>query len=424
MKYAVFGLGVSGLSALKLLSKLGYKPLVVNSGDPESWENREEILKYTDPENCFSQLDAVARLGQVDCIILSPGISLKSPILVRAHENRVPIIGEVELAFRNIDLPIIGITGTNGKTTTSMMVAKALEIAGYHVFLGGNIGTPVSELALSDKKYDYAVLELSSFQLETIDHFRSHISIITNITPNHMERYESFEDYFNAKLRLLENNRSQDLILVDSRISSSIIAKHEVIQTLPSYDLSRTLLKGDHNKKNFYCAYKVLDFLEVHEKDKVMQELIDTFHPVEHRLEFTGRFNDLDYFNDSKSTNFRSTQVALDAFSEGKSILIMGGQLRHQEELGAKLYFKSYDQEIDHILAFGESADKLESELSEFYKVVPFKNLEDVFDYLKGQKFEAKRVIFSPGFPSFDQYKKFSERGNHFKELFHQKLEN
>jgi UDP-N-acetylmuramoylalanine--D-glutamate ligase len=413
MKYAVYGVGVSGMSAIKFLKKLGHTAQVVNSGEPNTWSNLQEILEYVPLENCHSQLNAVELLGEMDTIILSPGISLKNPTLIKARENRVQIINEVELAVSQIEVPIVAVTGTNGKTTTCMMVHEALQRAGFKVFLGGNIGTPVCDFVLSGEHYDYAVLELSSFQLETIKNFRSVVSIITNVSPSHMERYDNFNEYYQAKLRIIENNRSQDLILVDQKLSSDIVKKYEVIHPLDGYDFTHTKLLGEHNKKNFYCAKRVLDYFEVSNKDEVMQELINEFNPVEHRLEFIGQKEGRDFYNDSKSTNFTSTSVALNSFKDKKVCLILGGQLR-EEKTQALAALAKYKNSIIKILTFGEASEKLVEELKDDFDIIAYANLDDLFNHIDC----GEVVLFSPAFPSFDQYKKFSQRGEHFKTLF------
>ena len=206
MKIAIWGLGVTGRAVLDYCIRNNYEDvIVINRGDPSSWG---EEISYL----CVSEEKAFKELNNIDQIIVSPGVDLKSPRISDFRNKNIPIIGEIEFAFQKMrNGKIIAVTGTNGKTTTVKLIAKALELAGKKVFLGGNIGTPFIDAFKLDDDFDFYVLELSSFQLETIVNFRPDIAAILNITESHMERYQSFEEYKQAKHNIFNNMTKRQL---------------------------------------------------------------------------------------------------------------------------------------------------------------------------------------------------------------------
>ena len=246
MNIAIWGMGVSGLSALRFLSKKNHNLFAINSGNPAEWGQISEVYKYVSKDQCFDQSQIPQELT-LDLIILSPGIDPRIPELARYRD--VKKYCEVELAYKNLKrkIPIIAVTGTNGKTTTVTLMAKALEKAGQKVFLGGNIGTPFCDISLNEEQFDYIVLELSSFQLELLEEFRANFACILNITPSHMERYDDFRDYEVAKMNIQNNQMNEDKLVAPDIYFS----KHSQSQKIPMRNLE------GFNWGKFFCNFTI-----------------------------------------------------------------------------------------------------------------------------------------------------------------------
>ncbi len=410
MKIALIGLGRSGLSVYRYLkAKSDCTIYLVNSGEPDSWACSDEVVD--DLERAFSDNAAIMELGEMDQVVLSPGIPRDHLCLTYAIENNIPIISEIEFAYIHSDIPVVGITGTNGKTTTTTMIGEILSIIGFSAFIGGNIGIPYSDLLLEKKKYDIAVIELSSFQLESIKTFRPQISLLLNISDNHTERYSAFDDYKKAKERIFLNQKSDDVAIVNTVEKRK--PREIKIEPLTGFDFSKSKLVGFHNKLNFFCAYTVASILAKRDITKEFQEFINEFTGVSFRLQFICEKKGLLFYNDAKSTNTDATLSAVNAFKDkGELSVIIGGKLRDKKI--------SIQKDIDfslfkNVYLLGEARTLLDEKIKSKNKK-SFETLEMVFEDLKKNK-EEGIVVFSPGFPSFDQYKNYEHRGQHFNKL-------
>ena len=325
-------MGKSGKAALEVARKFKQDVYVVNKGDPKVWWASEGLENHCSCCSCFSEEDFAGHFHKMDEIVISPGIPTTHPALARAIEKGVPIISEIEYAYRYTkDIPVIAITGTNGKTTTTTMIAEALEKAGKKVFCGGNIGVPYCNLVLSEEKVDYAIIEVSSFQLETIREFHPLIGLILNVFPNHSERYDDVHDYAKAKFRMLMNMTKEDhLILGTENPYLDDIKDHPAQRTyftkgqLPAefksrFDFSNARARGEHNEANFFAAYEVLRLLGISSLQPLFQDFINDFPGVAHRLEFVLEKDGLTIYNDAKSTNSLATTTAINAFKDSES---------------------------------------------------------------------------------------------------------
>lgn len=425
-KVAIFGMGKSGKAALKLARKYKQDFYVVNKGDPKEWFKAQDLGDLCSTCSCFSEDEFAQHFHKMDEIVISPGIPLTHPALNRAVEKGVPIISEIEYAYRYTkDIPVIAITGTNGKTTTTTMIAEALERAGKKVFCGGNIGTPYCDLAISEEKVDFAVIEVSSFQLETIREFHPKIGLFLNLFPNHSERYDHPHDYAKAKFRMLLNMTSDDHMILgtenpylddikDHPVKRSYFTKGNLPQSFrEEFSFEKARVKGEHNEANFYAAYEVLRLLGIPGLHDLFQKFINEFAGVAHRLEFVLEKNGLALYNDAKSTNGLATTTAIKAFKESTApfYLILGGKLRNESDklLPDLLPFKG---KITKIFTIGEVTERLFHELGNDFEVEKAGDLKTVFEKAQGLK---GNLVFSPAFPSFDQFKNYVDRGEKFK---------
>lgn len=412
MNIAIWGMGVSGVSALKALSKSNHFIYCINSGIPNSWKNFASICEFIDEKNFLAEGSEVLKY-EFDQIILSPGIDRKSNLVAHFIENGVEVISEIELAFRQVKLPIVAITGTNGKTTTTTMISDCLKLSGLKVFTGGNIGIPFCDILDNDKTYDVAVLELSSFQLESLKNFKADIAIILNLSESHMERYQKVEDYVGAKLNIFNNQTTTDLAIAPKEFLPD---GGVVLTKIKGIDLLNTKLVGEHHLDNLFCVQKVLEFFNVKNSIEIIEQFLENFGGVEYRLQNVGMKKDMTFYNDAKSTNPYSTISACEAMGEKDYSLIMGGKLRSEVlEIGSVL--KNIKPKI--ILCFGDAAELLVNQLGQNHNVVKFENLESVFNYIWKER-PASNIMFSPGFPSFDQYENYLARGRDFNRLFEQ----
>jgi UDP-N-acetylmuramoylalanine--D-glutamate ligase len=420
MKIAIFGLARSGLAAFNFLqTKPEIDVYLVNQGEPSTWANYNELKEKIDQAKMLNQDKALNLLAQMDEIILSPGIPRSHAALVKALEVNVPIISEIEFAYRNSsDIPVIGITGTNGKTTTTTMIGELLQKAGKRVFVGGNIGRPYSEILFSRDQYDVAVIELSSFQLESIVTFKPHIALLLNITHNHTERYDKHDDYVKAKYELFKNQKEQDFVLIHP--SLTIPKNRAQVATIPAlvdFDFSQSHLVGEHNKSNFACAYQVAKWLGIENLASLFQNFINEFSGVEFRLQFIREFQGLKIYNDGKSTNDAATVAAIDAFNPSEPLyLILGGQPRTQS---TTLQNSLRGKNLQKVFVFGGAQQLVSEAIKDQFWVECYPDLVTLMKAIKRQNLRGN-LVFSPGFPSFDLYKDYVSRGNHFTELVNQ----
>jgi UDP-N-acetylmuramoylalanine--D-glutamate ligase len=439
-RIAVYGMGVSGLSALRFIKTLGGEVMAINGGEASSWAKSPGVLDYVSPEHCFNEKDPTlpAKLNSVDLVILSPGIPRDHQLMKPLLEKKIPIWGEIELAYRYLEAnnflrPIIGITGTNGKTTTTTFLGEMIEGDHQKVFVGGNIGVPFCDYAydvLTKKVHaDFILLELSSFQLESIDHFHVNIAIILNLYQNHGERYASIEEYGRSKFFITNKFTNEDVLIYpeDFKIIKDWAltqkGKKIAINTQApeiKFDVSSFKLPGIHNLVNLAFIIKAAEVISL--KKESIQESIDTFKGVHHRIEYVDGVKGLPKFrayNDAKSTNWDATLTAVKAMEDFKLPihLIIGGKKRgHGDSILPYLDFLK--THVAHFYLIGEMAGEIEAEIKGKVEYKRTETLERTLAELR-EKFghDSGILLFSPGFPSFDQFQNYAERGKHFVKL-------
>lgn len=433
-RIAVFGLGVSGLSAIRFLHALGAKTIAINSGPVSDWAKSPGALDYLSLSDCFSENDPSisTQLKTCEIVILSPGIPRDHHLLKNLD---ITIWGELELAYRYLEAqkklsPIIGITGTNGKTTTTTFLGEMIETDELSVFVGGNIGVPFCDYAFSifsgAKLVNFILLELSSFQLESIDHFHVNVAIFLNLYQNHGERYATIEDYGLSKFNITNRFSDEDTLiypedfpLVANWALKEKGKKYSVDTQNPksTFDLKNFKLPGIHNRVNLsfiLIAAKVLGL-----RSSSVQKCIDSFQGVHHRIEYVDGVKNLPQFkcyNDAKSTNWDATITAVKAMEDmpGKLFLIIGGKARgHGDSISPYLEFLK--SRVHFFYLIGEMGPLIEAEVKGMVDYKLTGTLEDtVADLRSKHGQEIGILLFSPGFPSFDQFKNYAHRGEQF----------
>lgn len=430
----VIGMGKSGLSAVRLLNHLNKNVYAISQGDVSKWGNNE-ILNKLDSDHLISQDDT--RASQIvrdsDLIILSPGIPRDIDLLKNVS---APIWCEIELAWQYCDAPVMGLTGTNGKTTTVSFLSECFKHEGRPYFVGGNIGTPFCdyiyerEAGLREQAWG-VILELSSFQLESIKDFKPKVASVLNITFSHGERYNLLSDYAGAKREIFKNMGEGDFsfwpmglwdelglpapeVKDYEELSFDKVSEIEVLLK-DNYSMDELKIYGEHNLKNLFMAHKMWE--KFGGSKEAFQSAINSFTGVEYRLEFLGESNGLKVFNDAKSTNWEATETALKGVSGlGDIHLILGGQLRGEGDDRVDVILPMKEN-ISQILLVGESGKFLLPILEEKFDCHYFENLDKLHEFVSAQKMSGV-LLFSPAFPSFDQFKNYIERGKKFTSLF------
>jgi len=434
---AVIGAGESGVGAALLAQKLGAEVFVSDYGNiKENYKKELEENSISFEENGHS----LHKIEKADEVIKSPGIPQDSAVIQHLKKTNIRLISEIEFASRYSQAKTICITGSNGKTTTTMLVYHIFQKAGYDVGFGGNIGKSFArQLAVSD--CEYYILELSSFQLDDLQEFKADISIILNITPDHLDRYEYNMDlYVDSKLRIINNQTKDDWLIYnadDSLIKSALekkspniniatfsltgeqlvgghINKEQLIInikdqfTMSIHDLA---LKGKHNTQNSLAAGIAARIVEIR-KDIVRQSLED-FVNVEHRLEFVAKINGVEFINDSKATNINSTWFALESM-EKPTVWIVGGVDKGNDynEL-----LSLVDEKVKAIICLGEDNDKIkEAFQSKVETLVEARDAVEAVAYAYRLARKDDSVLLSPACASFDLFESYEDRGNQFKQ--------
>lgn len=424
-KVMVYGNGVSGKGAKKLLEHLNYNVILV---DDSTAISSEEAYKYLD---------------EIDFFIKSPGIPYNE--LVKAVQKKeIKIIDEIELAYnyiidRKLPVKLIAITGTNGKSTTTAKISDMLNFAGYKAYFAGNIGVSLAETVLEKPDLDFIALELSSFQLENIENFKPYISMIINLGPDHIERYSSFDEYYDTKFNILKNQDNNcyfienidDLeikkrknkiktpaIKVSKFVPADVYVKDDKIFFKNEHITNRSevSLKGIHNLENILFMVATAKIIGL--KNSVIKEFLSVASPLEHRTESFHKYGKVEFINDSKATNIDSTRFALEANKD--CFLICGG---YDKGVDLRPLAELIKNNVREVYLIGAIAEKIKTLLLEVKyeekKIFMLENLEKTLLFLKEKLDENSKetVLLSPATSSYDQFKSFEHRGKVFKEL-------
>ena len=427
---AVLGLGRSGEAATRLLLDSGASVTVLDSGDPAPRRAAAETLSSRGARVVLGN-DALRCVQDFDFAVLSPGIDPVVPLARRPVEAGVPLLGEIELAYRSCRCPVIAITGTNGKTTTTGLTAALLNASGMRAEACGNIGVPFSEVAARSASLDAAVVEVSSFQLETTDTFRPRVAVWTNFSANHLDRYPDVKAYFAAKLHIFDHQMSDDFVVVNARLdlpahraqritfSSSVDAfadftmKGDVIMHRDErlLAMSETRLRGPHNAENLMAAFAAATCLGAEVGGMVAAAR--TYCPPPHRCEFVRDLDGVAWINDSKSTNLDALAQAL-CGQAGRVVLIAGGKNKGFDfaPLAALVA-----ERVRAAVLIGEMRDSIAVDWKESADCHLVADLGEAVLAARRLARPGDTVLFSPGTSSFDMFRSFEERGDLFRQL-------
>lgn len=429
----VLGLGRSGIAAARLLRKCGATVTAVDSGESQLLQERAAMLRG-EGITVIAGKDAEKDTVCHDFGILSPGIEESAPLVTNVTSKGTPLIGEMELAFTLTTVPVVAITGTNGKTTTTELTARMLNGAGMRAAACGNIGTPMSELLADGGVWDVFVAEVSSFQLEMIRTFRPRVALWLNLSPNHLDRYPSMKEYRAAKLRIFENQKAEDWAVVPAGEELPEIKARKItfsVAEMPSgspadltfangyeilhwgellLDLRNTKLRGPHNAANLMAAFGA--GIALGADTARMAASVSDYTPPAHRCEFIATRGGVRWINDSKATNLDAMEQAIRSV-EGPLILIAGGKDKGFE-------FAPIASLVRERAALAILIGEMRHRIARDWQPVPSitaESLEEAVETAVAKAAPGTTVLFSPGTSSFDMFRDYIRRGESFRSL-------
>ena len=438
-KVVILGLGLSGIAAASLAA---HKEANVFISDQNSSGSLIDSLEELKALNIKGELGKHSnQIYEADLWVISPGISQDSEIIAKAKEKNIPIVSEIEFASWFTEAPIIAITGSNGKTTTAHVLEKMVQTDEIHGLLAGNVGIPFSHMVLNDLNKPDAkrvwVLEISSFQLEFIIHFKPFISIFLNITPDHLNRYASMKEYISAKMNMWSNQNKEDFIIYNANdnilveeIAESTSRKiafglnyHPEAIFQPNQtkiynekhttliEMDEILLPGKHNLSNALAASTAAHLIGI-SNDKICS-VLSTFSGVPHRLEKISEINGVIYINDSKATNLDAVNVALQSFSQ-PVILLLGGVDKGGDFRSLLPHTHKY---LKTVIAFGQAKELILLAFGDAVRSTSAMDLNKALTLAQNYSQPGDIILLSPGCASFDQFDSFEHRGDYFRDL-------
>ncbi len=429
---AVLGAGLSGSAAALLLRANGANVSVLDSAD------EAKLLKSTIDNlrgkgvRVITGAAADSNRDAFDLVVLSPGIDPDSPLARNFSSRHIEMIGELELGWQFCQRPVVAITGTNGKTTTTELIARMLNACGQRTVACGNIGKPLTQVVLDQSKLDVLTVEVSSFQLETITTFRPQIALWLNFAPDHLDRYSSVGEYRTAKLRIFEKQTAEDFAVVNANESITQIEAQRV--TFSAYDdradfrladgtiyfhqtpvlrLAEAKLRGSHNIENLMATLAAGRARGLSLKEMVPP--LCAYEPQPHRCEWVRTVGSVDYVNDSKATNLDAVEKALAAQTK-RVVLIAGGK---DKGFDFQPLRKSVKEKVRAAILIGEMANRICEDWREATRCEIVGSLPEAVERAHASANAGEVVLFSPGTSSFDMFKSYADRGDQFRQLVH-----
>lgn len=434
----IVGLARTGVSVARFIAEKGAAVTVTDMKDESALAPYIEKLSDLEISYELGRHDECTFLFS-DMIVVSPGVPMDIAPLAAARRQGRLIVSEIELAGNFIDAPLVAITGTNGKTTTTSLAGEIFKGCGYKTFVGGNIGKPLIDQVISGEDVDFVVAEISSFQLEAIHEFHPRVAVLLNITEDHLDRYETYQDYIDAKARIFENQTGEDFAVLNiddpivasysDRINARVVpmSQRKVLEQGIYYtDGSITFawegvkehfptasfkLKGVHNIENIMAALASALLMGCDARSALA--VVEGFSGLHHRMELVGIVNDVAYYNDSKGTNVGSVVKSLESFA-GNVTLIAGGKDKGGDYLPLAALVK---ERVKHLILLGEARQKISDSLGNLTDTHLVDSLEEAV--LAAERLTAPGgiVLFSPACSSFDMFRNYEERGDLFASL-------
>lgn len=440
----VLGAGISGMSVSTILKRLGAEVTLSDSRSEEKINKDFSLLRNAGVRLSLGDQDE-RLLSNVDYVVLSPGISINTHIVDQAHQQGIIVMSEIEVAYRICSNPIVAVTGTNGKTTTTTLIGEMIKTTNPQVVVGGNIGQALSHEVFELDSSGIVVAELSSFQLEGALNFRPHIAAILNVTPDHLDRHRTMDNYIGMKEKIFSKQTDEDYLILNyddetvrnmaQKAVSQVVffSRSTVLQqgisvidgvinirwkgeTIPVCPIADMQLKGAHNVENALAACGAAFFTGV--KASNMANVLRSFRGVEHRIEPVATIDGVAYFNDSKATNPESAIKALEAFP-GNIILIAGGR---DKKTDLNDFMNIIKKNVDHLILIGEAKTRFKDEAIA-HDVPSIHQAESMEEAVKLAHSLAKShqvVLLSPACSSYDMFNNYEERGRAFKSLVNQ----
>ena len=434
-KVTIIGLKKSGYSAAILAHNIGAEIFVSdNNNDNDIKRNYQKLVKRGIQCEIGNHSN---HIFNSDFWVISPGVPKDIDIINKAQKLNIPIIGEIEFASKFISKPIVAVTGSNGKSTTVNILFEMLKVGGYKPLLAGNIGNPFSigvyELLNDLIEVDIIILEISSFQLEFIDQFRPYISLYLNITPDHLDRHNSMDEYLNMKLNMIKNMKEDDFIVynkddkiinksfgdtVPNKISYSLKENNKFFNINrtkiydcnlePFIEIKDILLKGNHNLSNLIASATVAKILKI--KNNNIKSVMERFTGIKHRLQFVRELKEVTYINDSKATNISSVIAAIKSFNS-PIILLLGGKNKDSD---FRLLLPHTKRHVKHIVSFGEAGGEIATAIGDAVRLDIKSSLNQAVASAHKIASPGDIILMSPGCASFDEFNNFEDRGEKF----------
>lgn len=429
-KIFILGMARSGYEVARLLAS--NNEILICDSKSQNKENVAELEKLG--VNFIETIEPEKYLdASYDLLIKNPAVFPYNPCVKKARDLNIPVVNEMEVAYHFLpkDVKIIGVTGSNGKTTTTTLIYEVLKKAGSSVKLGGNIGTPLSQIVKSITSHDILLLEISDHQLIDFQDFKTNISVMTNLCPTHLDYHGSYEAYKNTKKKIFLPHTKEDIAIINEANYDSLELTKDILSTKyyfnskenyikdnyiyidnkPIINTNEILIQGTHNYENILAMLLVLKVLNIDFKYAI--DVLKTFKGVEHRIEFVRELNGVKYYNDSKSTNPVATITALKSFTNNIH-LILGGMERSQDFTELKPYISK----IKKVYAIGEVRNRIVDFCQK--NSIPFaeyEHLKEAINHSKANATKGDIVLLSPASASWDQYARFEDRGAEFKEI-------
>jgi len=436
----VVGLGKSGLAAAHFLKTLGARVTVSDARPAMLIAELSELLEQGFSVEAGSH--GLLTFRRQDLIVVSPGVPMSTPELKQVRAMGAHIIGELELGAQYLQGTVVAVTGSNGKTTTTTLIGEILKAAGRPTLVGGNIGRPVTAMVEESTSESWSVLEVSSFQLETVETFKPRIALVLNITPDHLDRHGTFEAYAALKARITEFQTAEDFLILngEDKETQLIAAKtkaqvywfsgrrpikqgafvygesilfvpREGAKAEPVMPVAEISLAGAHNVENVLAAVCAARLAGV--ESETIRAAVAAFRAVEHRLEFVREVGGVRYYNDSKATNVDATRKALESFAGGIH-LILGGKDKDSDYTTLAPLLR---ERVKTVITIGSAAEKIERELDGVVKIESAETLARAVAFAHETAAAGDTVLLAPACSSFDQFENYEQRGRVFKEL-------